>query len=103
MGYTLIVPYILSDRFLRYVPWDLLNRFRGKFLLVHCLALALVWGITTLAFAAKPILPQWFVTSGRRPAVFYYCLGGILLAFAFWESSWISGHKGEESSDTEQS
>jgi hypothetical protein len=101
--YTLAIPYILSDRFLRFVPWDLLNRFRRKFLLVHCLALAVICGITTLAFAAKPILPDWFITSGRKPALFYYCLGGILLALAFWECSWISGHKGRETSDAEQS
>jgi len=100
--YTLLIPYILSDRFLRFVPWALLNRFRKKFLLVHCLALAIVYGITTLAFAAKPSLPDWFITSGRKPALFYYCLGGILLALAFWECSWISGHKGRETSDAEQ-
>jgi hypothetical protein len=103
LAYTLAIPYILSNRFLRYVPWDLLSRFRQRFLLLHCLALAVVFGITTLAFTAKPRLPDWFVTSGRKPALFYYCLGGILLALAFWECSWISGRKDEQASDVERS
>jgi hypothetical protein len=102
VGYTLMIPYILSNRFLNYVPWSLLTRFRKKFLLVHCLALAAISSISTLAFAARPHLPDWFLTSGRRPALFYYCLGGILLALAFWESSWISGHKSERASDKDE-
>jgi len=101
--YTLTIPHILSNRFLSYVPWDLLNRFRQKFLLVHCLALAVICGITTLAFAARPRLPDWFITSGRRPALFYYCLGGISLALALWECSWITGHKDEHGSDVSSS
>jgi len=100
--YTLAIPYILSDRFLGFVPWALLNRFRKKFLLLHCLALAVVYGITTLTFAAKPRLPDWFITSGRKPALLYYCLGGILLALAFWECSWISGQKDEQASDKDE-
>jgi hypothetical protein len=103
VAYTLLIPYILSNRFLSTVPWALLNRFRERFLLLHCIALAVIFGITTLAFAAKPRLPGWFVTSGRKPALFYYCLGGILLALAFWECSWISGHKDEQASGVEQS
>jgi hypothetical protein len=100
--YTFAIPYILSDRFLRFVPWALLNRFRKKFLLMHCLALAVIYGITTFAFSVKSSLPDLFITSGRRPSLFYYCLGGILLALAFWECSWISKHKGRDTSGEEQ-
>jgi hypothetical protein len=92
----------MLDRYLGLVPWALLNRFRERFLLLHCVALAVVYCITTLAFAAKPRLPDWFVTSGRRPALLYYCLGGALLALAFWECSWISGHKDKQAFDGEQ-
>ena len=80
----------------------LLNQFRTKFLLVHGLAMAVVYGITTVAFSAKPSLPDWLVISGRRPPLFYYVLGGTLLALAFWECSWISQHKNKESSVAEQ-
>jgi hypothetical protein len=100
--YTLAIPYILSDRFLRFVPWELLNRFHKKFLLMHCLALAVTYGVTAFAFSARPSLPDWFITSGRRPSLFYYCLGGILLALAFWEGSWISKHKGRVTSGENQ-
>jgi hypothetical protein len=103
VAYTLTIPYILSNRYLSYVPWDLLNRFRKKFLLAHCLAMAVICGITTLAFAARPSLPDWFITSGRRPALFYYCLGGVLLALALWESSWISKHKSGQGFDKDKS
>jgi hypothetical protein len=94
VAYTFGIPYILSNRFLRYVPWGLLNRFRERFLLVHCVALAVVYGITTLALAVKPRLPDWFVASGRKGSLFELCLLGIFLALAFWECSWISGHRG---------
>jgi hypothetical protein len=100
--YTLLIPWILSDRFLRFVPWALLNRFRKKFLLMHCLALFVVYAITNLAFAARTSLPDWFVTSGKRPALFYYVLGGVVLGLAFWESSWISGHKVTTGDEAEQ-
>ena len=102
VGYTLAIPYILSNRFLSTVPWDLLKRLRERFLLLHCLALAVVYGITTLAFAAKPRLPDWFVHSGRKGSFFDACLLFILLALAFWECSWISARKDEQASDVEQ-
>jgi hypothetical protein len=93
IGYTLIIPYILSNRYLGYVPWDILRRHWKKFLLVHCMILLPVCEITSIAFAAKSRLPEWFLTSGRYPAPFYYCLGGILLAMALWECSWITKHE----------
>jgi hypothetical protein len=40
--------------------------------------------------------------TGRKPALLYYCLGGILLALAFWECSWISGQKDEQASDKDE-
>jgi len=100
--YTLLIPYILSDRFLRFVPWSLLNRFRKKFLLVHCLALAVIYGMSTFAFSVKRSLPVWFITAGRKPSLFNYCLGGILLALAYCECSWISAHKGRDTSEAKQ-
>ena len=98
--YTVLIPYISSDRFLNYVPWERLTRRRS--LLGHCLALGIVYGITTEAWASKPHLPDWFITSGRRPALFYYCLGGFLLALAFCECSWISKHEKEQDSGVER-
>ena len=83
VAYTFLIPYIASDRFLNLVPWDRL--IRGKVLLGHCLALVIVYGITTEAPAVRPRLPTWFITSGRRPSLFLVCLGGILLALAFCE------------------
>jgi hypothetical protein len=84
--YTFLIPYIASDRFLNLVPWDRL--IRGKVLLGHCLALVIVYGVTTEALAVRPRLPTWFITSGRRPSLFIVCLGGILLALAFGEYYW---------------
>jgi hypothetical protein len=91
--YTFLIPYIASDRFLDLVPWDRL--IRGKVLLGHCLALVIVYGITTEALAVRPRLPAWLITSGRRPSLFTICLGGILLAFAFGESYWAMSPEGE--------
>ena len=95
LAYTAMVPYALSNRYLRPVPWALLNRFRERFVLLHFLALAVVYGITTFAFAVKPRLPVWFVTSGRKGSLFDFCLVGVFLGLALWESSWISAHKDE--------
>jgi hypothetical protein len=99
VAYTLLIPYIASDRFLNLVPWDWLTR--GKFLVVHGLALAIVYGITTAALAAKPYLPPWFTTEGRKGSFFDWCLIGILLVLAFCEYSWGSTHEGEEASEVE--
>jgi|SRR5215831_8875875 len=84
--YTLLIPYLASDRFLIRVPWDRLTR--GKFLLEHCLALAIVYGITTGALAAKPHLPTWFTAEGRKGSWFSLCLIGILVVLAFCEFAW---------------
>ncbi|MFI5126510.1 MAG: hypothetical protein ACHQJX_06755 [Candidatus Acidiferrales bacterium] len=92
-AYTFLIPYIASNRFLNLVPWDRL--IRGKVLLGHCLALLIVYGITTEALAIKPRLPSWFITSGRRPSLFLVCLGGILLALAFCEYYWVMKSKDE--------
>lgn len=89
VAYTFLIPYIASDRFLKLVPWDQL--IRGKVLLGHCLALAIVYGITTEALAAMPHLPAWFITSGRRLSPFIVCLCGVLLALAFGEYYWAIG------------
>ena len=91
IAYTLSIFYILSDRFLKHVPWDLLNKHWKKFLSLHCVALIVAGSISSWAFAVKPQLPDWF-TTGRKP-LFLYCLGGVLLAMAFWECSYISKHK----------
>jgi hypothetical protein len=82
-----------SDRFLNLVPWDRL--IRGKVLLGHCLALVIVYGITTEALAVRPRLPAWLITSGRRPSFFFVCLGGTLLALAFGEFYWAMSPEGE--------
>jgi hypothetical protein len=87
VAYTFFIPYIASNRLLDLVPWDRLTR--GKVLLGHCLALVIVYDITTEALAVKVRLPTWFVTSGRRPSLFLVCLGGILLALAFCEYFWL--------------
>jgi len=92
-AYTFLIPYIASNRFLNLVPWDRL--IRGTVLLGHCLALLIVYGITTEALAIKPRLPSWFITSGRRPSLFLVCLGGILLALAFCEYYWVMKSKDE--------
>ncbi|HEV2289373.1 MAG TPA: hypothetical protein VGR81_10515 [Candidatus Acidoferrales bacterium] len=93
VAYTFLIPYIASDRFLNFVPWNRL--IRGKALLGHCLALVVVYGITTEALAVKPRLPIWFITSGRRLSLFPFCLGGILLALAFCEYRWVMKSKDE--------
>jgi len=93
VGYTFLIPYIASNRFLNFVPWDRLMR--GKVLLGHCLALVIVYGITTEAFAVRARLPAWFITSGRRPSLFLFCLAGILLALAFSEYYWLMKSKDE--------
>jgi hypothetical protein len=99
VAYTLLIPYIASDRFLNLVPWDRLTC--GKFLLVHFLTLAIVYGITTGALAAKPYLPPWFTTEGRKGSFFDLCLMGILLALALCECSWGSKHEGEETPEVD--
>jgi hypothetical protein len=93
VAYTFLVPYIASNRFLNLVPWDRL--IRGKVLLGHCLALVIVYGITTEGLAIKPRLPAWLITSGRRPSLFNICLLGILLALAFGEFYWATSPDGE--------
>ena len=93
VAYTFLVTYIASNRFLNLVPWDRL--IRGKVLLGHCLALVIVYGITTEALAVKARLPVWFVTSGRRPSLFLLCLAGVLLALAFCEYHWVMKSKDE--------
>ncbi|HTC47106.1 MAG TPA: hypothetical protein VK722_07275 [Candidatus Aquilonibacter sp.] len=93
VAYTFLIPYIASDRFLNLVPWDRL--IHGKVLLGHCLALVIVYGITTEAPAVRPRLPTWFITSGRRPSLFLVCLGGVLLALAFCEYHWVMKSKDE--------
>ncbi len=97
VAYTLLIPYIASDRFLNLVPWGRLTR--GKFLLVHCLVLAIVCGITTGALAAKPFLPPWFTAGGQKGSFFDWSLIGILLVLAFCECSWGPRHEGEETSE----
>lgn len=91
IGYTLSIFYILSDRFLKRMPWDLLSKNWKKFLSLHCVALIVAGAVSSWAFSIKPKLPDWF-TTGRKP-LFLYCLGGVLLALAFWECSWISKHE----------
>ena len=86
VAYTFLIPYIASDRFLNLVPWDRL--IRAKVVLGHCLALVIVYGITTEALAVRLRLPAWFITSGRRPSLFIVCLCGILLALALGEHYW---------------
>jgi hypothetical protein len=99
VAYTLVIPYIASDRFLKLVPWDRLTR--GKFLLEHCLALAIVYGITTGALAAKPYLPTWFTAVARKGSFFYWCLFGILFVLAFCEVAWGSMPEDEEAFEVE--
>jgi hypothetical protein len=93
--YTFAIPWLTSNRFLKPVPWALFNRFRGRFLLVHCLALAVVYGITTAAYAAKPYLAGWFIVEGRKGSFFDLSLMAIFFVLAVWESSWILKHKDE--------
>lgn len=100
VAYTFAIPYILSDRFLNPVPWALLNLFRERFLLVHCLALAVLYGIVTGAYAIKPRLPAWFVISGRKGSFFDLCLLIAFLILSFCECSWISRHKSEQAASS---
>ena len=100
--YTLLIPYILSNRLLSFVPWTLLKQFRQKFLLIHCLALAVIYGLTRLAVTIKPRFPDWFVTAGRRPSLFNFCLGGLILSLAFIECLWISQNKDRDTFNAEQ-
>jgi len=86
VAYTLLIPYMASDRVLKLVPWDRLTR--GRFLLQHCLALAIVYLITTAALAAKPYLPALFTLESRGGSIFVLSLVGILYLLARLECSW---------------
>jgi hypothetical protein len=95
--YTLAIPYVTSDRYLNRVPWDRLTR--GKFLLGHCLALLIVYAITTVALAAYPHLPTWFTAVphyGKKVSLLELCLIVIFLVLAVCEYSWGSRDEGEE-------
>lgn len=86
------------------VPLDRLTR--GRFLLQHCLVLAIVYAITTEAVAAYPHLPTWFTAMprhGRGFSFFGWCLIVISLVLAFCECSWVFRDEGEQVSKAEQS
>jgi len=89
VAYTLLIPYIVSDRFLNRVYWDRLTR--GRFLVVHCFALAIVYAITTWALAAYPDLPTWFTAVpryGKKVSFLELCLIVIFFVLAVCEFSW---------------
>jgi hypothetical protein len=92
VGYTFLIAFIAYRR----VAWDRLTR--GKFLLGHCLALAMVYAITTGAIAAYPHLPTWFTagTNSRGGSFFRLCLIVIFLVLAVCEYSWALRDEGEE-------
>jgi hypothetical protein len=96
--YTLVIAWFAYR--LR-VPWDRL--IRGKFVLGHCLALAIVYLITTKALAAKPHLPAWFTHEYRRGSWLDLCLYFTFIAVAVCEYSWVLRDEGEEDSEVEQS
>jgi hypothetical protein len=102
VAYTAAVPFFASDRFRKPVPWSFFNRFRERFLLGHCLALAIVYGITTGALAVKPRLPAWFTTEGRKGSFFDMCLVLIFIILVICEWSWMSRHERKQASDMEQ-
>jgi hypothetical protein len=94
LAYTIAIPYILSNRFLRNVPWTRLNKHREKFLLAHGLALTIVYCVMGEAFAIKGRLPTRFVAKDHRGrSLFGYCVLGILLAMAMYECYWMSSQE----------
>jgi hypothetical protein len=97
--YTASIPFLASDRFENSVPWDRITR--RKFLLRHCAALGVVYGITTGALAAKPYLPDWFTIPDRKGSCFYWSLGIIFLFLASFESSWEDGRENKDASAVE--
>jgi hypothetical protein len=94
--YTMAIPYIASDRFLKRVPWESLTR--GRSLVGHFVALAFVDGITSGALMVRRRLPTWFVTAGRKMSLFEFCLLCGLLVLAIFESSWISKYEDKPAS-----
>jgi hypothetical protein len=93
-AYTVAVPYVASNRFLNFVPWDRL--IRGRVLLGHCLALLIVYVITTEALAIKPRLASWFIEEHRKGSFFDLCLVLILFVLAFYECQWAMRENGGE-------
>ena len=91
VGYTLMVLYFASDQFRNYVPWELLTRKRS--LLAHSLALVIVCGFTTEAFALKPRFPGWFLAEHRKGSLFYWSFALFFVVLAICECSWISRHQ----------
>jgi hypothetical protein len=72
MAYTFLIPYIASNRFLNFVPWDRL--IRGKVLLGHCLALVIVYGVTSEALAVEARLPSLVPYFGPTEPLAFPCL-----------------------------
>jgi len=97
--YSASIPFMASDRFHNFVPWDRLTS--RKFLLRHCVALGVVYGITTGALGVKPYLPDWFTIPDRKGSWFYWSLGIIFLFLASFESSRGNGRENEDSSAVE--
>jgi hypothetical protein len=94
-AYTFAIPWMTSDRFLNLVPWNRL--IRGKVLLVHCLALLIVYSGVTAALALEPRLPGWFLLDHpRRGSYFSLCLFGVLLLLAYGESRWVMRPTGND-------
>jgi hypothetical protein len=98
VGYTFMIAFI-AYRFR--VP----RLARGKFLLGHCLALAIVYLITTKALGAYSHLPTWFTagTGHRGGSFFTWCLAVIFLVLAVCEYSWGLRDEGEEAAEAERS
>lgn len=85
-GYSIAITYIASDRYLNSVPWTLLTR--QKFLLMHGVALGVVYAITAGAIAIRTQVPSWMLVSGRRGSFFDACYFLVLLVLALCQSFW---------------
>lgn len=86
VAYTVAVMYIASNRLFNLVRFNRLSR--ARLLLLHCLALVIVYVITTEALAVKPRLPNWFVRRDWIVSLFDWCLMWIFLILAAGEYLW---------------
>ena len=96
VAYSALIPYIASNCFLNEVPWRRLTR--KRFLVAHCLYLALMYCIVTFAEAIKPNLPAWSIHEGRKGSLFQFILIVIFVIMACFELAWRKKHSDEDAS-----
>jgi hypothetical protein len=100
--YTYAVLLSATDRFSKPFPWDV-DRYRTKFLVLHTIALAIVYGGITFAFAMKSHMPDWFVHEGRKGSILELCLILLGTALALAEIKLMSDGDDGSESDGEKS